>query len=442
MGWWGVLALCVVAATAFYTDLGRLCNPVGEKYIPPFAPGQMDFSYPYLGARALLAGVNPYRNDRPEFTHSAFALQVIQGKEFKQLYPPGHLLLYVPLAAWKGADWAAAGRIWFNLSLLGLVGLAVLVWWMARRVMEEPFTPVWIPVFLVCLALNPGVELGLERGQSDVVSALLCWSAAFLFLLGHRAAAIFLATCVTSIKGYPVLFAAGLGILALGGKHRTRVLVAATAAVALVLIPVAPYLGDATAATRHRSDMFWPMWFNHGFRNAVYQIAPGWADDGRQWLSMIAFAITVGAWIRARRAFARGTLADRALWLTVFATASLGTMIGYSSLSVAYNLILVLPGALILTACQRRISALLAVPRWAEHLLGAGMLFCSFLLFVYYLGTETASLRLQSGISAASYGLLALLFTLAVLLGRSFTSPVPLTGEGRVSSSGESPTAL
>src|SRR5512140_1957018 len=96
LGRWAMLALFLVAGTVLYTDLARLKNPVGEKYLPSFPPGQVDFGYVYQSARALVAGVDPYHHHhRPEFGHQ-FGVERIDGRDYTQLYPPAHVLLYVP----------------------------------------------------------------------------------------------------------------------------------------------------------------------------------------------------------------------------------------------------------------------------------------------------------------------------------------------------------
>jgi hypothetical protein len=429
LGWWAVAGLGLIAATVIYSDLVRLRNPVGEKYVPLYPPGQLDFSCPYLGARALIAGVNPYRNDRPEFTHPVFGITLINGLPFKQIYPPGHILLYAPLAFWKGADGEAAGRIWFHLNLVALLALATIVWLLARRIGEArppPLTPLWIPLFGVCMALSTGVELGLERGQSDIATAVMCWGATVCYLRGRSGMAMFLSIWGASIKGYPLLFVAGLGLLTLDRRGWKQALIGSALATAILVVPVARFLGDALQGVRHRSEMFWAVWYNHGFSNAVYQVVPAWTNRGRLVLAAFALAVTVATWIQARRASSHGTSAERALWVVVFTTVSLGAMVGYSALSVSYNLILILPGVLVIVACQARIGSWLSLPRWAEHLLGAALLASGFLLFVHRLGDESNPAS-GTGHAASAFGLVGLFFILAPILIRALRRPVGAT---------------
>jgi hypothetical protein len=420
LGWWAALAIGLVTATVFASDLARLRNPIGEKYMAPEQPGQIDFSCAYLGARALLAGVNPYRNDRPEFTSPIFGITKVQGVEYKQIYPPGQLMLYVPLALWKGEAWEQAARIWFDANLLFLLSLGFLTWYLVRCCIDEPLSATWIPIFTIILALSAGVELGLERGQSDLFTALLCWGALVLLLRGHAGTPLFLSIWAASLKGYPALFTVGLGLLALRRWTWKRALAGAGLAVLVLIVPGLRYMGDAARGARMRSEMFWPHWYNHGFRNAVYQFSHEGANAGRYVLSALALVVTLAAWVQARRALRRGTPAEKTLWLSVFGSASLGTMLGYSSLSVAYNLVLVLPGVLVLLASQARLTAMLDLPRWAVHALGAALTLTAFLLFVHRLGA-TEPKGGVTGFPASAFGLIALFLILGALVGRALT---------------------
>ena len=339
IGWWALIALTLMGAFALYTDLRRLENPVGEKYFGYFCSGQADFSQPYLGARALLAGVNPYHHNRPEFNSPIHAVEHIDGVDFKQLYPPGHLIMVVPLARWWGENWESAARVWFHILLAALVGLATITWALFQQITRRSLTLLWIPFVAGCLILNHGVEFGIERGQSDIVTALFCWGAVLCFLRRHIGTAIFLTVCGTCIKGYPILFALGLGLLTLKRRYWLRALLGGALASVLMVLPGVQYLGDAMKGMRHRSEMFWSVYYNVGFGNVVDYFKPAWANSGRNILSAMALGITLLAWFQARRAFKRGSTSAEALWLTVFATASLGTVMGYSALSISYNLV-------------------------------------------------------------------------------------------------------
>jgi hypothetical protein len=427
LGFWAALALSLIAVTVIFSDLVRLRNPIGEKFIPPEPPGQIDFSYAYTGARALLAGENPYHNDKNEFTSPIFKTTLINGVVYKQIYPIGQILLDVPLALWKGADWQAAGRVWFGINLIALGLLGVLTWALTQRVMAAPFPPIWIFVFSICLALSTGVELCLERGQSEIFTAALCWGAIACTLREKRATAAVLAVWAASIKGYPVLFTAGLLLLGLRGAAWKRTVAGAALAVVLFVIPGLPFMADGLRGTRFRSAMFMPHWYNHGFKNTVYTLAPALADSGRLVLTGFALIVTVAAWVQARRAAARGPAANRALWLAVFAVSSLGTIIGYSALSVSYNLVLILPGVLALVVCQDRLIEELAWSSRARHVLGAALLGTSFMLFVHRLGGKSPSAS-STGFAATGVGLVALFVVLATTLGRALRRPALVAG--------------
>jgi hypothetical protein len=426
LGWWAIATLCVVAATSAYTDLVRFENPVGEKYVTAFPPGQNDFSYPYYGALALIAGVNPYRNNRPELTDPIFKIERIDGADFKQLYPPGHLLTYVPLALWKGRNWEEAARVWFHLNLVMLISLGAIGWAVARSSTETSLSPLWIPFFFVCLAMNPAEQFGLHRGQSDTLMSLLCWSAVLCFAHRTTGLAMFLAIWATSIKGYPILLAGGLGLLGIASGRWRRTLIGSVAAIGLFVLPVARYFPDAARAIRFRSEMFWPSWFNHSFRNIAYRQSHAWADRGRFMLTAFALAVAAAALVRAWRSSARReAAASQTFSLVIFAAAAIGTMIGYSALSVSYDLILILPALPLLVISQERMAIDLRLPAWAKHGLGTTLLVCAFLLFVGKLGDDPHGDN--TNIPAAGYGLVLLFPTLATMVVRGLLRP-PATG--------------
>jgi hypothetical protein len=347
---------------------------------------------------------------------------LIDGVEYKQLYPPGTLLIHVPLVWWKGADWQAAGRIWFHLSLLLFGGLAALVWRLLRRIADAPLAPAWALLFYVCLLLQPGIELGLERGHVDVVMAVLSYAAVVCCLHRRWGTAVFLSICATSIKGYPVIFCLGIGLLTLSLRRWKQALLGTLAAFALVVLPVAHLLVDAFHGSVGHAGLFWPFWYNHGFLRTVHFLNPKWAATGRLVLSGFALVVSVMAWIQAWRAMRFGSSASRALWLSLFAAASLSTMIGVSALSISYNLCLVLPGALILAASQRRMESLLVLPTWGKHLLGVALLATCYSLFITRYGLQPPPLATAA--PAAGFGLIGLFIVLFAVLMRALFRPV------------------
>jgi hypothetical protein len=435
LGWWAQLTLQLVLALVVWGNLDRLENPTGEKEVPLYGSGQADFSYTYLGARALLKGVNPYHNDDPAFTHPLFPPSDYAG--FKQIYPPANLLLHVPLVLWKGADWPAAGRVWFRLSVLELAGLAVLVWALARRAADGAMNTLFIPLFFVCLACNTGTELALERGQSDILVALLAWGSVLCFLRQRYALCTFLSLWSVSIKGYAILLAGGMALLALDQRRWRAVLAGGVAAMLLFVLPVARYTVLAAQAVRSRSDMFWHAWFNHSFSNVMYTFAPALRERGRGVLFGLALATSVATWVEARRALTRRLRRQGALWMTAFATAALGAVVGYSSLSISYNLILILPGMLILVSAQRRLCLHLAIHRAMHRPLragvGAALAACAVLLFLYRGGGEGPPAS-GTGAPVAGFGLILLIALLgtfslrALWVARRSATPSLLQG--------------
>jgi hypothetical protein len=419
LGWWAVLTLCLIAALVLDGDLSRFQNPDGEKKVPLFPPGQNDFSYAYLGARAILAGVNPYRNNRPEFTHPIWPPGNFGG--FKQLYPPGNLLSHVPLALWKGLDTEGAGRIWFRLSLVELLIMSAIAWGLSRTILDLRLTWTWVPFFFICLTLNTGVELALERGQSDVLAASLAWGAIVCFLGRRPAASTFLSIWSTSMKGYPILLALGLGLLALDRRQWRGLLAGGILGLGIFLFPVRHLMRDAARALEVRRDTFWAVWYNHSFRNFVETLSPGGASS--RWRHVVpgfALVVTAATLLQVRRALAKGPSGRAALWMAAFGSSALGTMVGFSGLSISYNLILVLPGVLVLVACQRQLAHALRLPGWGEQVLGAALLVTSFLLFSYRLRDSGPPIS-GTGLAASAFGLVAMFLILAVAAGLALT---------------------
>jgi len=383
-GVWAWIALVVIFCASIYSDISRFMNPDGEKYMQGyFHGGQIDFSYPYLGARAWLAGENPYTTPSPEFTHKVFEPRNIDGKMYKQLYPPGHLLTLIPLALIYGSDAVGAGRLFFEISLVALAGLGVVTWSLLRSARAQAVSPLFIFPAVTAFVLFPGAQLGLERGHADILTALLCWGALALLIRGAVAPALFLVVWALNVKGYPLLFAAGVAVLMLRRGAWRRALLGALLGAAVFVAPGARFLRDAFRGTIYRSNMFVSVWFNHGFKNVVQNVLPpAVSDRGRLVLSALALAVTaLWGWRAWQRRHELGG-PDGALALIMFGTASLLAMVGLSSLSVSYNLSLVVPGVLLLATCQDRVVATLRIGRAGGHLLGAVTTACGFMLFL------------------------------------------------------------
>ena len=85
-------------------------------------------------------------------------------------------------------------------------------------------------------------------------------------------------------------------------------------------------------------------------------------------------------------------------------------MIGHLQTSVAYNLIVVIPGVTILVACQDVVAEALAIGRVGRHVVGAALAVSSFMIF-HGRWNEHLTFPL------AGVGLVILLGALALLAG-------------------------
>ena len=425
---WALVVLSVVAVTVLYCDISRFRYPEAERYLFPFKGGQYDFSQPYLGARALLDGVNPWVNDRPEFTHPFFTPIVVEGIAYKLPYPPGSLTTLVPLAAIYGDDWREAGRLWFLISFASLIATAWVAWQLVRDVTGTAVPWTLALVFLFCLTLAPAGAFALERGQAEIFTAALCWGAVVLCLRGRFGPAMFLAAWAASIKGYAILFAIGLGVIAFDQRvWRTTFAGGAAAAICFVL-PCAAWLGDAWRAALARASEFEPAWFNHSFRHIAFRLlGPVYADWGKGVAVAIALSATLLALIQAVRAYRSGTNEARALWLTAFSVPALGVVVGLSDQSVSYNFVLLTPGLLVLGA---------TLHRWAAPFLGHPVRFAVvgvmtvvtwWLCFVNRLGVPVDVRVADNGAGFPATGLGLVLFNLLALLLAAAALRRPMT---------------
>jgi glycosyl transferase family 87 len=418
--------MCLVAAVVLWTDVRRFQDPVGEKYITYLRPGSADFVPFYLGACALVSGADPYRNDNEAWRDPRRREAMVGGAHSSVVYLPTHVLLYTPLVLaaggdpLKGGNPRLAGRYWFNLNLCFLGLLAVVTWRILARLegTDAGARARSLPtlVFLLfALSLNVGTELGLERGQSEILTALLCWSAVLLVLRDRPGAAMFLAVAAALLKGYGVLFAGGLALLLLNRRQAARAAGGTVGALVLLLLPVVRYVPEALVMVRMRAggnDPSWPFvetWMNHGFRNLALQLAPAWAPVGQKVLLGVGFAATVLCWLRARRALRHDAAApEAALWLSLYGICSLGTMIGLPPVSFSYNLVQVLPGALVVAIGQERLVRPFG-PGWtAQHVVRIVLLVSIVFLFLYTFNTESLlpvdalGLALLLGMAAAA----------------------------------------
>ncbi len=428
---WSWVAICLIAFVVLWTDLRRFQDPVGEKYMTYMRPGAADFIPFFFGACALVSGANPYRNDVAAWRDPWQREALVDGVRSGQVYLPTHLLLYTPLVLAAGGDPLQggnprlAGRYWFDLNLGFLLLLAAVTWRILARVEAgaHPLSTSSLPLLLFLvfsLALNVGTEQGLERGQSEILTALLCWTAVLLVLKERPGAAMFLAVAAALLKGYGILFAGGLGLLLLDRRYLKRAAWGAAIAIGVLLLPVARYLPDALAMARLRLlglDPAFPFiesWQNHSFRNLALQLAPAaWVSVSENLLRIVALGATALAWLNARRALRRDPAApETALWLSLFSVGSLGTMTGFPSVSYSYNTIQVLPGVLVVALGQDRLLGTLGLAPGLQLPLRAVLLVVSAFLFLY-------AFRLTSPVPLDALGLVILLGLVAVAGGRA-----------------------
>jgi hypothetical protein len=351
------LALWIAAGTVLLTDVNRFLPPVAERYVSPIGVGGSDLIPSFNAAIALLEGQNPYHSDLKKLP-DPYAASRGEAENVTYLYPPSHALLYVPVA-FLSRDFLRAARFQFFLSLLALVALslAILDLFVAIVPSSSDARHALLPLLLYVLGMNPGSLLGLERGQSDLLTAALCWWGVAAFRRRWFCCAGFLLVASSALKGYGVTVAAGLLLLGLRRDTWRATLLGALLGVLVLVAPVARYLPDAIAAFPIRAEMFWSGWTNQSFYNLVYSFDPSRAETGRYVLVGLASSIALLGWFRLRRTL-RLELAEeeQALALTLFATAALIALLGMSLNSIAYNGVLVLPGALLLVLTQQRLG--------------------------------------------------------------------------------------
>jgi hypothetical protein len=129
------------------------------------------------------------------------------------------------------------------------------------------------------------------------------------------------------------------------------------------------------------------------------------AVPGRLLLTVAALAATAVCWLLLRRTLGDDRRESSAVPLVLFAVTSLGTMIGYSSLSNAYDIILIMPGALILGVAQTDWIGGLGLGAAGEHLLAGALVLA---LACLYLPRSVGA-----SFSPASLGLVVLLLIAA-----------------------------
>jgi uncharacterized protein YhhL (DUF1145 family) len=377
-GFWAWFALFVAAATVLQADMSRFRPPIGEKYVFFNRGGAVDLTPSLNSGTAFLKGENPYHYDPANYP----GLDPTAGDDAKRitfLYPPSHFLVYLPLVTAFGHVGLNAGRFHYYLSfgLLLVLSLTLLELVNAMIPVSRELRLALVPLLVFVLALHPGSALGIERAQSDFITAVFCWGALAAYQRGWIGTGAFLAVASALLKGYGLILAAGLLTAGLGRDSWRATFAGVFLAIALLLAPVARFLPDALGAYAVRSEMFWSNWTNQGFFNLVYTLKPQVAFIGQYVLTGFGIVVTAVTWLPLRNSLRRDQPpASRAFWLTLFGLASLTVVIGYSRNSIAYNLVIILPGLLILAMSQGRI--LLGASAVLRGVVGVGFAFALF----------------------------------------------------------------
>jgi hypothetical protein len=386
------VALAVAAGTVLLSDANRFLPPVQEKYTDIAGKGGADLIPTFNAACALLDGQNPYPSD-PEKYPDPFAYSRGADENITYLYLPTHALVYVPIALLSGCKFDVGVRMqfFFSLLLLGVIGLAIAD--LVQRITPVP-AELAVAIALISayvLGLNGGSQLGLERGQSDLLTSALCWTAVALFCRGRVAAAAFLSLGGALLKGYGLALFGGLllmGLMSTSRAHKRAAIVGSLVGVAVLLLPVARYLPDAKAALSIRTAMFWRGWVNQSLYSLWYFVLPSAAGVGRVVVVLWSGAVAGLSLWRWRSVWRQSSAEDgrspelqslSALHASAFATAALTLILSLSSNSIAYDGVLVLPGALILACAQSTLSS----SQKRQHIIGVWLAFTMFWLCAF-----------------------------------------------------------
>jgi hypothetical protein len=389
MNGWALSSLYAVCAAVLLTNLASFRPPEAHRFVDLLPPGAADLIPTINAASALLDGENPYRISKLSVPDPYFYSRG-ENEGITYLYPPSHALLYVPLTWLARGNFFDAVRMQFVVSL---ICIAVLAWQMVRLLrsttrLDAVLISSLMPVLGLVLGLNVGNQLGVERGQSDLITSVFAWSAVSSFCQRRLAMAAFLAVSATLLKGYGLLLAPGLLALAALENWR-RTLLGASLALGCLLLPVVHYLPDAAQAYGIRSAMFWSGWTNQGFSNLAFSLGLP-RDGGRFALTGIAVLSAAAAWIRLFRDRYLDDDQTRSFWAIAFATASLTAVVGYSLNSISYAAVVVMPGALALVLAQDHFFP--GISGWRRSLLGSLLTAVSAGLFLFDFG-EVAGLR-------------------------------------------------
>lgn len=360
LGRWAWLALWTTAATVLLTDVNRFLPPSGEKYVDYFpiehtrVVGGVDLLPTFVAAHAWRAGQNPYH-----FKSKKLRLPNpwSSGERFTFVYPPTQFFVYVPLATYVKRNFEKMAKIQFYISIAAtiLIALAMLELIQKAFPLTGDQRAVLLPLLVFLLACNPGGQLGFERGQTDTTSSALCWWGAVLFGRRKFGWAMFLATAGALFKGYGLPFAAGLALLGLRRNAWRGTLLGSGLAVLILLAPVAKWLPFAWGSFQERSLLFWSSWNNQSVYNMFHVIDPHMAPAGYAIVVSFAGAVMALSWWRTRKSLLHGGPGEQAIALVLYTTSSLLFILACSKNSIAYDGLLILPGALCLAILQARL---------------------------------------------------------------------------------------
>ena len=345
----GELAMIIMLCGAVYGDLSRFKGPVQERYVPNIVqPGGIDFGHPYLATLVFLRGENPYHHDIAELKLGG---DVFNGRRYEFVYGPAHLLFFIPLVHLTHGNRHLGHRVWFHLNLLWCALLAAVIVGIANRLREPEKIPVpTVAIVAATLALSPSQNMLLERGQTDLFTSLLCWSAV-LFAL-RNAWGFSVGACLLSalMKPYAVPLLFGLIVFADAERALRRALIGLGVSFACVL-PVWRFIPVSLQAALDRSQHFAEHWtsssFLRLFRN-LHVPEPELAKWAVMGFGAFACAALLFRCLRASRLQAAGSASQRKRSLIYFACASMAFALGSSNASAFYNLVLVTPGLLVL----------------------------------------------------------------------------------------------
>lgn len=353
----GCLAQAVAVVVPLLVTLDRFRRPSSERFIFPSGGGSADLWLPYLGARAILAHLDPY-GPLPAYLR--------EPSGWPTTYPPTMLALYVPLVVATRSKIALACQVFYWLNIVALGALSFITWQLSLRLVaprQRRGSPFLVP--LIALSLNVLTMFALERGQSEIVSAALCWGAVLLFVRGQMGWAMAAVTLAGAIKGYAVPLGVGLLLATRGWKQFLRAVAGATVVTLAVTVPVARYLKHGFESMLMRADFsFIPTWYNHSFKNTFYQFSPSVADSGRRWTIIFACVVMCFALWRLIIAVRRGTNSEVTLRATLFAGISLALGVGMPAYAGPYNLVLVLPAMILASTRFGDVYGALKLHRW------------------------------------------------------------------------------